>query len=84
MNKLGMIDIFAPTAKDTCLEDQVLNSKIQDLRGRVEIQDENHVQKLNKQKGKLEEAKEDVSLKGKKKRLKMMSSGSVKTCVSDT
>ena len=43
MNKLGMIDIFAPTAKDTCLEDQVLNSKIQDLRGRVEIQDENQV-----------------------------------------
>lgn len=52
--------------------------------GRVEIQDENQVQKLNKQKGKLEEAKEDVSLKGKKKRLKMMSFGLVKTCVADT
>ena len=28
MNKLGMIDIFASTAKDTCLEDQVLNPEI--------------------------------------------------------
>lgn len=28
MNKLGMIDIFALTARDTCLEDQVLKPKV--------------------------------------------------------
>ena len=82
MNKLGMIDIFAPTAKDTCLEDQVLKPEVQDLRGSVEIQDVNQVQKL-KQKGKLEEANDDVSLRRKKKRLKMVSFGLVKTRVVD-
>ena len=46
MNKLGMIDIFAPTTKDTFLEDQVLKPKVQDLRRSVEIQDGNQVQKL--------------------------------------
>lgn len=38
VNRLGLIDIFAPTAKVSCSEQQVTKPAVLDLRGSVEVQ----------------------------------------------
>lgn len=38
VNRLGLIDIFAPSAKVSCSEQQVTKPAVLDLRGSVEVQ----------------------------------------------
>ena len=40
MNRLGLIDIFASSAKASCSEYQVIEPAILDLRGSVDIEEE--------------------------------------------